>query len=131
MKSFVLDTHSLCWHLSAPKKVGRSARTWLRQMDRGKAVAIVSAATLMELALLREGQRNVLGPAELATVFDSHPGFAVQPITRAIAEEFAGLASLVDPFDRMIVATARVLDVPLLTADERITLSRLVEVVWD
>jgi len=30
----------------------------------------------------------------------------------------------------MIVATARILDLPLITVDERITDSRLVDVIW-
>jgi PIN domain nuclease of toxin-antitoxin system len=35
-----------------------------------------------------------------------------------------------DPFDRVIVATAKVHDAPLLTRDRAITDSGVVEIVW-
>ena len=35
-----------------------------------------------------------------------------------------------DPFDRMIVAAARTLALPILSADERIAESGLVDIVW-
>lgn len=36
-----------------------------------------------------------------------------------------------DPFDSVITATARVLDVPLLTNDAEINASQLVDVYWE
>lgn len=45
--------------------------------------------------------------------------------------EFAPLQTVRDPFDRMILAAARVAGAPLITADEAIHASALVEVVWD
>ena len=44
--------------------------------------------------------------------------------------EARGLARLVDPFDRLIAASAVRLDVPLITGDERIRGSGLVRTVW-
>ena len=35
-----------------------------------------------------------------------------------------------DPFDRAIVATAIVMDLPLITKDEAIVTSRLINIVW-
>jgi len=35
-----------------------------------------------------------------------------------------------DPFDSVIMATAKVMDLPLITRDEEISRSRLVEVYW-
>jgi hypothetical protein len=41
-----------------------------------------------------------------------------------------GLTVLPDPSDRLIVATARTLGLPLVSADARIVESGLVEIVW-
>ena len=53
----------------------------------------------------------------------------VIPIMPAIAAEVASLPQSFhgDPADRLIVATCRVLDVPLLSHDNRIVQSRLVK----
>jgi PIN domain nuclease of toxin-antitoxin system len=39
-------------------------------------------------------------------------------------------SSVCDPWDRFIVATARVLGVPLVTCDRQITTSGVVETIW-
>jgi PIN domain nuclease of toxin-antitoxin system len=59
----------------------------------------------------------------------AHPrSVRVVPISPAIAEQTAALPARFhrDPADRLIVATCRVLGLPLLTRDARILRSRLV-----
>ena len=45
--------------------------------------------------------------------------------------EAAALTGIKDPYDRLIVAQARVAGLPLMTGDEEIQDSRLVRTVWD
>lgn len=47
------------------------------------------------------------------------------------AIELSLLSAIEDPFDRMIVAAARVLRAPLLTADAEMHAAALVSVTWD
>jgi PIN domain nuclease of toxin-antitoxin system len=121
----------LVWHLSKPKRLGRSAVRLLRDADRGRVSVLVPAIVAIELALLRGAGRNTVGVPQLEALIAAQPAFAMLPLDLAQAKEFALLESLVDPFDRMIVAAARVADAPLLTADTGIRGSALVEVVWD
>jgi len=59
------------------------------------------------------------------------PNFQVQPYTLDILLVAEGLSSIRDPADRAIVATARHLGYPLITADEEIQEGGWVETVWD
>ena len=59
------------------------------------------------------------------------PNFQVQPYTLDILLEAESLPSIRDPADRTIVATARHLGYPLITADEQIQDGGWVETVWD
>ena len=58
------------------------------------------------------------------------PGLPLEPLGWDDIREARGLARLVDPFDRLIAASAVRLDVPLITGDERIRESGLVRTVW-
>ena len=60
----------------------------------------------------------------------ARPGFDLAPFDLRIVSESLALGTLTDPFDCVIVAKARVLDLPLITADQRITESRMVDVIW-
>ena len=60
----------------------------------------------------------------------ANPLFRVLPLSYEVALEVASLGSaLSDPADRVIVATARVHRLRLMTSDQRIVESRLVAVV--
>lgn len=131
MKSVVLDTHTTSWYLSAPKKLGRSAKRMLTRVGNGQLRGYVPAIAIIELVLLQEGGRRVVGPTEIDLMVSAADGFEVLPMDARQAAEFALLPNLVDPFDRLIVAAARSTNSSLLTADERIAASNLVEVIWD
>jgi PIN domain nuclease of toxin-antitoxin system len=131
VKSVCIDTHVLVWHLSKPKRLGRSAARLLRDAERGRVSVLVPSIVDIELALLRGTGRKTVGVPQLEALITAQPAFAMVPLDLAQAKEFALLESLADPFDRMIVAAARVTGTPLMTADTGIRSSALVEVVWD
>jgi PIN domain nuclease of toxin-antitoxin system len=131
MTQACIDTHALVWYVSRPKRLGRSAARLLREVDAGRAEIIVPAIVLIELTLLREAGRNVVGVPQMEALLAAQPAFQLQPLELAQAIEFALLESLPDPFDRLIVAAARAAGVPLITANTTIDESALVETIWD
>ena len=87
----------------------------------------VAAITLWEIALLVEHGR--IGPTDAIEVVETDSRFRIFPITGRIALESARLRALRDPADQLIVATARVESLRLVTADRRIRKSRAVDVI--
>ena len=88
--------------------------------------------TLVEIALLSgEGSKRLPVPVpEIFAALDSTASFQIVPIDTAIASELAALGdTLRDPYDRTIIATARVHRLRLVTSDQRIIESKLVSVV--
>ncbi len=131
MKCVCIDTHALVWHLSKPKRLGKSAARLLRDADRGRVSVLVPAIVGIELALLRGAGRKTVGVPQLEALIAAQPAFSVLPLDLLQTREFALLETLPDPFDRMIVAAARVAGTPLVTADMGIRESALVDVIWD
>jgi PIN domain nuclease of toxin-antitoxin system len=91
----------------------------------------MSAFTLLEIAILASEGRLAFkaGLDEFFADLQANPVFRVLPLTYEIAAEVAVLASLRDPADRTITATARVHRLRLVTSDRRIIESNLVPVV--
>jgi PIN domain nuclease of toxin-antitoxin system len=87
--------------------------------------------SLVEIAFLGEGRaRPVVGVNDLLHQLDESPTFQILPLTTEIAQEAAAVAgALRDPADCVIVATARIHRLTLLTSDQRIIDSHLVPVV--
>jgi PIN domain nuclease of toxin-antitoxin system len=128
---FLLDTHIVIRWLSDPKKLSREQSRVLDEAVRHGERVAVSAISFLEMALLAEGrQRIITGLSDLFHQLDTNPAFRIIPITTDIAREVTALGgSLRDPSDRVIVATARIHRLRLLTSDQRIIGSELVAVV--
>jgi PIN domain nuclease of toxin-antitoxin system len=91
----------------------------------------VSAISLLEIALLT-GERGRLKQKqdELLHLVERNPVFAIYPLSFEVASEIVALgSSLRDPGDRTIVATARVHRLRLLTSDQRIINSKLIQTI--
>jgi PIN domain nuclease of toxin-antitoxin system len=128
----LLDTHVLVWWFDRSWRLSAAQRRILRRAEQGDAVG-VSDISLWEVASLIER-----GRMKLALPIDEWLARATAPpraervgITPAIAREMIDLAITRDwdPADRILVATARVHGVPLVTCDARIIDSELVPVV--
>lgn len=112
----LLDTHILLWWLADDPRLSERARQIIA--DAGNVV-YTSSATAWEIAVKQAlGKLRAEGNLEQEV---REQGFEMLPITFAHAEELMGLPAIHrDPFDRMLVAQARVENLQLLTSDPQI-----------
>lgn len=116
----LLDTHIWLWSLLAPEQLSRRVARALETTD---TELWLSAVSVWELVMLVERQRVSLDRGVQAWVEEAMRVAPLReaPVTHEIALEARQVAlPHRDPADRLIVATARVLDLTLVTADERI-----------
>jgi PIN domain nuclease of toxin-antitoxin system len=128
----VADTHALVFHATGSRKLGPDARALFDRVEAGAAVIYVPAVVIWECALLTRAGRLALrqSVAVFAADLFSNPAFHPVPITAAHVVDADGLGFTRDPFDALIVAVARDLDLPLITRDQAIEDSGVVETLW-
>jgi len=112
----LLDTHVFLWWLDDDPRLSLPAREHIA--DRTSAV-YVSAATALETAIKR-ALGKLDAPADVASAIESN-GFAELPISVAHAVASATLPRHhADPFDRLLVAQARLEKMTLVTGDREL-----------
>jgi PIN domain nuclease of toxin-antitoxin system len=114
--SLLLDTQVLLWCLSDPKRLAVKVR---RRIEGSGQVVFVSVVAAWEIEIKR-----ALGKLEAPTDLDrelAEKRFTELPLRLAHVAELGSLPNLHrDPFDRMLVAQARVELLTLVTADDQI-----------
>lgn len=122
--SVLIDTHVWIWLEAGEAKLKGSPVLEIIERARAKGGVIVSAISVWEVALLDAKGRiqlnqecNLWVRTALAA-----PGVILHPLNPEIAIESTRLPGEfhADPSDRILVATARYLNAPLITADSRI-----------
>lgn len=117
----LLDTHVVLWALADPDRLGRARPV----VEDGGVTRYLSAASVWEVAI-KTGLDRLQLPLPLREWARRAAADLVAerlPITDAHAAEVADLPMHHrDPFDRILVAQARSLAVPIVTADPAIAL---------
>jgi PIN domain nuclease of toxin-antitoxin system len=130
---YVTDTHPLVfWSSNRKRRLGRRARRILQETEQGKHSIIVPIVVLEEINRLVEKKlvRLDVPFRRWAEELERSPNFQVQAYTLEVLLESVSLGAVRDPADRAIVATARHLRCPLITADEIIQDGDWVDTVW-
>ena len=131
---YVTDTHPLVfWASNRRRRLGNRARRILQETEQGKHSIIVPIVVLEEINRLVERKivRLQVPFRRWAEELERSPNFQVQAYTLEVLLESVSLAAIRDPADRAIVATARQLRCPLITADELIRDGEWVDTVWE
>ena len=130
----VTDTHSLLWYAGKQhRKLGRAALAHFQRADASQAAVYVPAMVLAEVSELARLRRIQL-PTPFGTWLDevfANKCIIAQPLTAAILRRAHDLCALPDWRDRLVAATAAVLEVPLITRDPAIADCARVEPLWD
>lgn len=125
--NLLLDTHVWIWTQLAPERIGTRA---VRALAAVTNVLWLSPVSVWEAVLLADSGRLALRPDPVAWVRETHRAW---PLHEAPLDHEMALVSRRldlphdDPADRFLVATAKVLGLTLVTADERILGSREIE----
>ncbi|MGI9289081.1 MAG: type II toxin-antitoxin system VapC family toxin [Pseudomonadales bacterium] len=130
----VLDTHTLIWWVDGSAQLSASAKRLINKTLKDGGEVIVSSMSAWEVAMLISRGRLVLSMDvdswldEVARI----DGVRFMPVDNEIGVKSTQLPGRFhkDPADRMIVATARKLSVPLVTADDKIQQYEHVKTIW-
>jgi PIN domain nuclease of toxin-antitoxin system len=132
--TFVTDTHPFVHHVTGRRnRLGPRALSIFDSVKRGRETMIVPFTVLEEVMLLSEiGRIRLPLPfRDFVISIRQAENFDLGVNDAALLLEAATFTTITDPYDRLIIAQARVTGLPLITGDGKIQESGLVRTVWD
>lgn len=129
----VADTHTVIWYLYDDPRLSESARRLIEESASTEDQIGVSAVTLAEMVYLGEKgriQAEALGRV-LAALDEPEAVLRELPLDRAVVAVMSTVDrnEVPDLPDRIIAATARLYEVPVISRDRRIHAST-VDTIW-
>jgi len=126
---FLLDTHIWLWSLLEPQRLSRKI---LKELERETNELWLSPISIWEFLILCDKKRVKLNedPASWAVRMLQTTPMKEAPLTHDIAISASQLAlPHRDPADRFLLATAKILDLTLMTSDENLIDSKIVPIL--
>ncbi|MEE8496595.1 MAG: type II toxin-antitoxin system VapC family toxin [Xanthomonadales bacterium] len=130
----ILDTHVLLWWVSGSDSLSTAANKVIKRTLTEGSEIIISSISAWEISMLINKGRLILS-MDVESWLDEVSqidGVRFVPVDNEIGVKSTALPGEFhkDPADRMIVATARKLAIPLVTADEKIIKYEYVKTIW-
>ncbi len=131
MKSgnYVSDTHSLVWYFTDNPTLSKKALKVFEKTVKGGTI-IIPTVVLAEIMYISKKGRIKTSFSETLRKIKESENFEIAPLDLDILIMADEIEYNLEMHDRLIVATALVFDVPIITKDEEIKKSAVCKVIW-
>ena len=126
---YLADTVAIIRHFASAGKIGKAAKSILRDADSGKNRILISIISMVEILYLSERNRIPLNLEEARRKLLRLDNYVIVDLDLGIVENARTVQGL-ELHDRLIVSTGLYLNVSLLTSDHIIRDSGQIDVIW-
>ena len=128
--TYIVDTHTLFWYLEYPDQLSPAADAAFRLAAAGLARILVPAIVVAEFYYLTQKAGPPITPSTLLAYINQSTEFIFSELGQAQLENMERVAGIPEMHGRLISAEALVFQAPVITKDEALHTSGMVEVIW-
>jgi len=130
---YLTDTHALLWYLTDDKRLGKRAREIFVKVDKGETAVVIPTIVLAESLFIAEKHKADVKFGDVLKKIQNSLNYVVYPLDLNVVLKCQDkeLKKISEVHDRIIVATAKLLDVKPITKDLEIQNSGTIECVWE
>ena len=127
---YLADTHALIWYLNEDQRLSAPARTIFEKSEQGEASIIITTISLLELLYTCKKRNYLLQFTEILRRLHQSINYVVYDLDLSVVMVCTKLDTIEEMHDRIITATAKLIDATVITVDKNIRDSGYVEVLW-
>ncbi len=128
---YVADTHGLLWFLTEDPKLPEKARKVFEEVERGNGTVVIPSIVLAELLHICDGNDKLKDLfLEIIKKITLSTNYTIYDLNLNVILECRNLINVSEMHDKIIVATARILNSIVITKDKNIIDSKYVETIW-
>ena len=127
---YVTDTHGLIWFLSESKSLSNKAREIFENSEKGESTIVIPTIVLAELLHICENKNLIDKFSRIIENIAKGTNHDMYDLNLGVILESRNLTKIPEMHDKIITATARILNAELITKDKEIKNSGYVKTVW-
>lgn len=127
---YLLDTVAIIRYFSSFGKIGRKAKNIFDSFDKSSDEFDMSVISLMEIMYLSEKNRIGIDLNSTLSIISETEGYQIIDLNTEIIKTASNI-EFYELHDRMILATAKWLGIPIISSDSSFPQIKEIEVIWD
>jgi len=128
--NFVADTHALLWWFTDSPKISFKASEIFEKCEKGNGVIFIPSIVIAESMSIFEKKRIAFNFKNLFKRIHDSENFILIALDYPILQKMVNLIEIPELHDKIIVATAKYLNLPLITKDESLQELSCVKTIW-
>jgi PIN domain nuclease of toxin-antitoxin system len=128
--NYVADTHALLWWFTNGPQIGSRAAEVFERCENGECCIFIPSIVIAEALSIFDKKRISFDFKALFGAIHESDNFFIVSLDYEILREMVALKEIEELHDKIIVSTAKHLNLPIITKDQIIRASQIVETIW-
>jgi PIN domain nuclease of toxin-antitoxin system len=128
--NFVSDTHALLWWFTDSPRLGPNALAVFEQCERGEHVIFIPSIVIAEALSIFDKKRISFNFRTLFRNISNSRNFVLIALDYQVLQKMIDLKDIPELHDKIIAATAKHLNLPIITKDNVLRHLASVKTIW-
>lgn len=128
--NFVTDTHALLWWFTNNPKISTAVSEIFEKCENGENIIFVPSIVIAEALSIFDKKRVSFDFKNLFKKINASDNFRLIALDYPVLKKMVSLKDIPELHDKIIVATAKYLNLPIITKDETLQNFATVETIW-
>ncbi|MCX5885431.1 MAG: PIN domain-containing protein [Proteobacteria bacterium] len=128
--NFVTDTHALLWWFIDSPKLSSRVSDIFRKCEKGESIIFIPSIVIAEALSIFEKKRVSFDFKKLFKRIYESENFVIVGLDYFILQKMVDLEDVFELHDKIIAATAKYLNLPIITKDKTLQNAASIKTIW-
>ena len=128
--NFLTDTHALLWHFINSPKISQKTREIFNKCERGECIIFIPSIVIAECLSIFDKKKITFDFKALFNQIKRSDNYAIIPLDHEVLQKMTDTTEVTELHDKIIVATTKLLEVPLITKDASFRDLENITTIW-
>ena len=128
--NFLTDTHALLWHFTDSPKISEQAKNIFDKCEQGECIIFIPSIVIAECLSIFDKKKIDFDFKNLFNRIIKSENYIILPLDYIVLLKMVETKEVFELHDKIIVATTKMMEVPLITKDSFLRDLKTITAIW-